>query len=684
MTLTVLASGLLNTVLLGFVSRRLLGVPVGWWRTLLVSVGVLTVGGAVLTPVARSMGLVTADNAVDPQVGNAAALAIFTLLTAWAVAIGLAALVVLEAIAPTGSLPSPLGWLRDLPARRRRSQRYAAITAIAVRHGLGGFLSARAPARIGADEVPRVARALRLALTDAGVTYVKLGQMLATRPDVVGPAFARELGSLQSDVPAEPWPVVEQTLRTELGRDPREVFAEIEQTPLAAASVGQVHRARLSDGSPVVIKVQRPEAAAQVEADLDILTRLAAWLDRVTAWGRRLGVRSLAAGFAGSLHEELDYRVELGNTRAVADALPAPAPGRPVVRAPRVYEEVSTSRVLVQEEMAGVPVSRAEAVLGAMPAEQRATMATTLLGAVLRQILESGVFHADLHPGNVFVQPDGSMALLDLGAVGRLDPTARGAIGRLLLAVDRGDPVSATDALLGVLDRPAGLDDRALERDLGALLTRFGGAGSAGGSAAGFAELLSVVVRHGLAVPPQVAAVFRTLGALEGTLRLIDPAFDLAQGAKAAGRDLAQERFTPGALRAGLEEQLVLLLPALQRLPRRLDTLAEQLQRGELSLNVRMLADPQDRAFITGLVQQLVMTGLALACAVCGVLMVVSDAGPQVGQVMRLYPLLGSTLFLFAFVLGARVLALVFRHRPVGRGPAGRGAAAREGSGAGD
>jgi ubiquinone biosynthesis protein len=658
MPLLILASVVLNVLLLGLVTRRLLGVPVGWIRTILVALLVSYGGGAIARPIGEALGVFTPDGMIAPD-NQGVAGAVVMLMLAWGIALGLGILVILEALVPTGTVPSLPRMLRDLPARRRRAQRYSRIVALAVKHGLGGFLSSRARSDLG-DEAPQVARSLRQAMTEAGVTYVKLGQMLATRPDLVGEAFARELSQLQSDVRAEPWEVVRATLVRELGGPPEEVFADVDTEPLAAASVAQVHRARLGDGSRVVLKVQRSDAQHQVRADLDIVLRLARWLDRVTDWGRSLDVLTLAEGFAASLNEELDYRTELANMRAMAEATPAARDGV-VVRVPTAYPELSGPRLLVMEEVQGSPVSRARDRLDGMPEAQRAELAEALLGTVLRQVVESGVFHADLHAGNVFLVDDGSLVLLDLGSVGRLDVAGRAGIGRLLMAVDRNDSIAATDALLEVLDRGPQLDDQRLERELGALLTRTGQVGSHG-TAGLFSELFSLVVRHGLSVPPQVAAVFRALGSLEGTLRQIDPQLDVVRASRVAGRELAQEQLTPQALRASAEEQLARMLPMLQRLPRRVDALAEALQRGELSLSVRLLADQRDRSFITGLVQQLTMSALAAACAIAGVLLAVSDAGPDLTPDLPLYPVLGATLFLFAFVLAARTLVLVFRH----------------------
>ena len=647
----------LNTLLLGAVTRRLLGVPVGWPRTIVVSALLLVTGGAPAREISRNLGFLTEDGQVVE--GNELVVGAVTFVVLlWIIAAGLAMLVILEAIVPTGSLPGPLTLVRGLPARRRRTARYAAVVGVAVRHGLGGFLGRGARRGLG-DDAPRVARALREAFTDAGVTFVKLGQMLATRPDLIGEPFAREMARLQSEVEPEPWDVVEQTLEEELAEPRGQVLPELDPEPIAAASVGQVHTGRLADGTPVVVKVQRRNARTQVTADLDIVGRLARVLEKRTNWGRSLGLTALADGFAASIDEELDYRVEAANVRAISAAQAAPG----AVHIPLVHEELSGPRVLVMERVEGEPVSRAGEQLSRMPSERRSEVAGELLAAVLRQILGSGVFHADLHGGNVLLRPDDSLALLDFGSVGRLDSTARDGLARLLAAIDRGDSISATDALITLLDRPAELDDRLLEREVGALVGRYRhGLGTLGATGL-FPELFGLVVRHGFAVPPQLAATFRSLGALEGTLRLIDPGLDLVGAARAAGRDLIEERLAPAQVRAGLEEQLAQLLPVLKRLPRRVDALTGAAQDGRLTVQVRLLAHQDDRAFVTDLVQQVTMTVLAAAATLSAVLLIMAPGGPELGADVRLFPLLGATFLFFGFVLAARVLALAFQRR---------------------
>jgi ubiquinone biosynthesis protein len=651
--LLVVVVSLFNAVVIGFVARRLLGVPVGWPRTILVSLLVNSLGAPVITWVVDALGL-QVDQQRPTQVTLAAGL-VLALSAAWVLAGEVAVLAVLEAVFPTGSLPRLGPTLRGLPARGRRARRYLEITRIAATHGLATYLRPRRTRQSGAADPGRsVARSVRLALTERGVTFVKLGQMLSTRADLLPGDFIAELSQLQSDAPPEPWQAIRIAIERDLGRPVETVFADVSAEPLAAASVAQIHRATLLDGTDVVVKVQRPGARAQVTADLDIALRLADRLERTTSWGRRLGLRDLANGFAASLREELDYGVEMANMAAVAAA------GTDVV-VPRTYPGLSSPRLLVMERLHGQPLSRAADLLAGIEPAMRADMAERLFAAVLRQVLASGTFHADLHPGNIVVDRDGSVGLLDFGSVGRLDRAGRRSLGLLLAASTRQDSIGATDALLDLLDHPAALDDRRLERDVGQLISRYGhGIGSQGGGEL-FAALFDVVVRHGLRVPPSVAAAFRSLGALQGSLLLLSADLDVATSAQAQARLLIAEQVTPRSARDELEGQLAAVLPLLQRMPRRINRLTEDLEAGRLTVGVRALGHPDDRALLVGIMQQVVVSVLAGALALCGVVLLVSEGGPMMTPTIRLWAFLGFVLLFFAFVLGARVLALVFR-----------------------
>ncbi|GED09917.1 ABC1 kinase family protein [Cellulosimicrobium cellulans] len=661
-------------VLLAATARRVMGAAVGWIRSAVVALAMLTVTSWVLTNGLLDVGWSRPDGTLTVAPG--VALVAIVLAFAWAFVLGLCVLLVLELLVPTGSVPGPWRALRGLRQGRRETRRYAQILAIGVRHGLGGALTrgARQPdgSRLSRTDQRRQAAALRDALSDAGVTFVKFGQVLSTRRDLLPATFADALATLQSEVPPAPWPQVEAAVVDALGQPIDEAFAEFSPEPLASASVGQVHAARLLDGREVVVKVQRPGARAQVETDLAILGRLARRIERDTAWGRSLGVVDLADGFAASLREELDYTVELENTLALRAALargPASddggdAPGaRPRVRVPEVYPELSGTTLLVMERLDGVPVGRAADVLAGLDDAVRADLAARLLTATLDQVLVAGTFHADLHPGNVLVTADGRLGLLDMGSVGRLGEPERLALAAVLLAVDADDAVAATDALLELLDAPADLDVRRLERAVGQVIVRFRGAGASG---AMFTALFRLVTDAGLAVPSQVAAAFRTFTSLEGTLRLIDPRFDLVAGARATAQPLVRRVVTPEGLRERATSLFLGLAPELERLPRRLAKITSDVEAGRLTVNVRSFAHPDDRAFVTGLVQQVVSTVIAAAAVVAAVVLVSADSGPELVEGLRLFAVLGAALGFVGTVLAVRVLVFAFRGAAAG------------------
>ncbi|MEU1879504.1 AarF/UbiB family protein [Streptosporangium sp. NPDC020072] len=640
---------IVNAYLVALFARRTLGVPVGWPRALVMGV----VLGLSVAWAATEVGTLTGVYANGRISAPLSVVFVVTaLVTAWTFVIGLIVLVLLELFVPTGTLPAPSAFLRGWKARRSRARRYTQVVRIAAKHGLGGYLGRRSRA---GERPAAIARSLRDALNEGGVTFVKLGQMLSTRRDLLPEVFVDQLATLQTRAEPEPWEQIERAIEEELGRPLTEVFQTVDPTPLASASVAQVHSARLLDGKPVVLKVQRPGARKQVTSDVEIILRLAAWLERTTPWGRSLRVSRLAEGFAASLDEELDYTVELDNLRGVAATL---GDG---IRVPVAHEGYSTGRLLVMDRLDGTPVGEAGELLAALPPAEREAVAGRLLGEILRQLVHTGVFHADLHPGNILLTEDGRLGLLDFGSVGRLDQSTRNALGMLLLAVDNNDAIGATDSLIEMLDRPDGLAERELERDLGQLMVRYRSGFGRNGSAGLFAALFKLIHAYGFAVPPQIAAAFRALAALDGTLTLISPDLDVVGAVRKQGREMMRESLSPESVRADLESRLAGFLPILQRLPRRLNKLTEDLEHGRISINIRPLADEGDRRFLTGLVQQVVVAVLAAAATLGAIVLIAADSGPMVTPELRLFALVGFALLLVGFVLALRSLALVFR-----------------------
>ena len=639
----------LTLLLFAFVVRRLIGVRVPVPRTLAAGVVAVLVFSPIVTAMIGGPGF--------PRKGSVLPALWFVILgVVIALLAGMVFLVIAEALVPSGSVPGPVYVLRAARGRMGRAGRYWQISRILARRGLLPYARGGRRSELATPEGrARLARSVRLAMEDGGVTFVKLGQVLSTRRDLLPAEFTGELSRLQDDAAGVPWPAVEQVLRSELGAEVSEVFASFDRTPIAAASIAQVHAATLMSRARVVVKVRRPDVSQTVDRDLDITGRLAARLERSTSWGRAVGAAGLAAGFAAALREELDLRVEARNMTSVAAA--SDSRGSDGIAIPVPYQPLCTARVLVMERLDGRPLA---AIDPRTPADVRAALARSLLDCLLRQVMLEGTFHADPHPGNVLLLADGRLGLLDFGSVGRIDAGLRTALQRLLLALDRGDPAGLADALLEVVERPGELDEPRLERMLGRFLARHTGPGITP-DVTMFTDLFRIVSEHGLAVPPEIAAVFRALATMEGTLTQLAPGFDIvAEARRFAGEQLTAQ-FSPDVLRKIAADELIALLPVLRRLPRRIDRLGGALEAGRLSVNVRLLADPADRRYLTGLLHQVILVALAATSGVMAVLMLGLHGGPAITKTVTLYAFFGYCLLVIAAILALRVLVLVFR-----------------------
>lgn len=642
-------SVLASLVLFALFVRRVMGVRLGMLRTLVAAATGATLGPAVV------VGLLPPPDAAatDPE------LLLYTaLMSVVVLVVAMFTLAAIEMLVPDGSLPGPVSAARELRSWLRRTGRYLRIVQVLARHGLVRFLrdgrqGARTP-----EQRRSLARSLRRALEDAGVTFVKLGQQLSTRRDLLPPEFVAELSHLQDDAGPLAWEAVEAVLTAELGAPPSDVFASIDPEPLASASVAQVHTARTTDGHDVVVKVQRPGIASQVARDLDILDRLARTLTARATWARHLGLNDLVRGFSAALTEELDFRIERDNIATVAAGLEASGATR--IAVPEPQPRWCTARVLVMERMDGTPLGAAQAVLGRLGENRRRAVADELLRVVADQIVRHGVFHVDLHPGNLLVADDGTLAMLDLGSVGRLGTASRAAVARLFVALADGDSTAVTDALLEVVSRPEAVDETRVEQEVGEILAQYAGAGPTR-TAPAVAALFRLVARHRLGVPAQVAAAFRALATLEGTLDAVAGGYDLVEAARRYAADQAGAAIAPSAVRRTVETELHTLLPVLRRLPRRVDRIGDAVEHGRLRVHVRLLADPDDRRFLTRLWHQALLALLASTAGLMSVGLFAVAPGPLVSDDVGVYHVLGVGLLAGCLILVMRLLVVFFR-----------------------
>ena len=548
------------------------------------------------------------------------------------------------------SLPHPV---RTIRRSARRTRRYLQIIRIAIRHGLGPYLGFRHGTG-GPDQAADPARQARLALDEAGGMFVKLGQMLSTRPDIVSPGLARELTRLQEHVaPADPG-AVRALVEQQIGRPVAEAFAEFDWVPVAAGSIAQAHLAVLPGGQQVIVKVQRPQITEAVDCDLSILGRLARMIEARTTWGASYGVSDLAAEFAGNLRAELDFGAEARNMTEMAAGLA----DVPEIRVPAVFDELCTPRVLVMERLHGASVSDAGRLQ--RPGIDQHKLADILLRSALRLMMLGERFHADPHPGNVWLLDDGRLGLLDFGSTGRLDALEQASVADMLIAIRRRDPAQLRDAVLAVATVRKPLDERALERALARFMARHLGPGATP-TAAMLTDLLQIFLTLGIAMPPTTSLLFRTLATLEGTLRTLCPGYPLFQSAEDFAAELVHERTTPATWQQAAQEELTGMLPLLRRAPRHLDHLAAIIERGEAKARLSLFSDQHDVQVITSLVNRAVLAVLGGVVGLMSVALLAVPGGPQVTPSTSLFDVFGYIGLFLATVLILRALVTVMR-----------------------
>jgi ubiquinone biosynthesis protein len=568
----------------------------------------------------------------------------------------MAAAVILDLLARPGSLAlgERAGLVvtpRPVRAIRRRIsvlRRYRELVRLSREQGFGPFISAAQRAERTVD-TPGVR--LRRVLEQAGGVYIKLGQIAATRVDLLPLDVCKELAGLQNRVAAEPQERIAPVLEDELGEAVDEVFAEFDWEPLAAASIGQTYRARLHSGESVVVKVQRPDIEALIDRDLAALALLANLAQRRTPFGQ--GVRSgeLLAQFAKGLREELDFRREADAMSEMASLMR----GRSTVRIPAVYRQLSGRRVLVQERFEGVTVSDVGRLDEATV--DRRGLADQLLRATLDQIIRIGVFHADPHPGNVFILADGGLGLIDFGAVGRLDPIEQGAIVDIMFALSRRDVGLLRDGVERVADFADTTSPDELERALARLMAEHVRPGAAIDPAV-FDELVATLSRFGMRLPTDVVLLSRALVTVDGTLRALVPDLALVAAAMAL---VERKEDQPVVDRKELvREELLSMLPHLRRLPERVDRILTLTGRGEL--RVRSILDEDGGRIVRTIANRLllVLAGTSFL-ATSAWLLAATDEGPQIAGQTGLFEAFGYGGLLIGTVLVLRVVAAVAR-----------------------
>ena len=368
------------------------------------------------------------------------------------------------------------------------------------------------------------AQNLTQALEELGPCFIKLGQLLSTRPDLLPPDYIDALSRLQNTVTPVPCDKIQAIIESELGAPTDQLFASFDPTPLATASMAQVHHAILSNGDEVAVKVQRPGVRQRIEIDIEILHEVARFSTRYTSFGRRYGIYQIVRELERSLNQEMDFRLEADSTRTIGRQI---ADFQRLVT-PRVYDEYTTRRVLTLSFIHGrhlAQVSREE-----LDELDSRAIARELLSAYLKQIVIDGVFHCDPHPGNIFLTDDGKLALMDFGMVGRFDADQKDRIIILLLAFSERLGERVADTYLEMIEIPKDVDRRSFTQDVSGLVSRYHDM-SGGRMAIGTAllDLTRLAQAHNTPVPTAMTLLGKAMLNLDGTIRVLSPALDPVQ-----------------------------------------------------------------------------------------------------------------------------------------------------------
>lgn len=528
--------------------------------------------------------------------------------------------------------------ITSIPQLYRNLNRWREILAVLRHYGLADWLTQfRLPFRdalkdrggVPLSQYSREER-VRMALTELGPTFIKLGQILAARPDLVGPKLGEELKKLRADVRPDTIQQVRATLRKELGEDYETHFKSIDAHPLATASIGQVHRAILNDGSRVVIKVQRADIERTMRQDVEVLSGLAQLAERVetlATWGPS----SMAGQLAPTMMRELDFSRERQNLDYFADAFER---RRIDVVIPRPINELCTHRVLVMDELSGTPLSQylsgestntVPSRNGALTVENQTKsqdevkhhLSETIANAYLTMLFDEALFHADPHSANLLVMDNGELGILDFGMIGRIDDNLRETIEEMLIAISKGDQNRMTRLIRRIGDAPPTLDESALAIDTADFIATFGRQSLGDFDLTGALNQLSEILhRHAIKLPNQSALLLKMLISLEGTLRELGARFDSLDVVKrfmrrSAARRLSPKRRVRQARRIYLEAENFM-----ETAPDELVSLMKQARKGEIKMNLehRRLS-PSINRLVLGMMASAVFLGSALMLA---------------------------------------------------------------------
>ena len=547
--------------------------------------------------------------------------------------------------------------LKEVPLRVGHLKRYKDLARLIIKYSdapivrTAGIGPVPETGETSAAETEK-AEAFAQDLERMGPTFVKLGQVLSTRPDLLPPPYLEALARLQEGVKPVPWEDIERVVQDELGVRLSKAFTSFEETPLASASLGQVHRAVLRDGRQVAVKVQRPGVQDSVRQDLEVLLEVARLADEYTEAGRRYAFTALLEQFQQALMAELDYRQEAQNLETLALVLEE----FPHIVVPRPVADYTTQRVLTMDLVQGRSMGALSPL--ALQETDGRELLDELFRAYLKQALVEGIMHADPHPGNVFLTDDGRLALIDMGMVLHIAEGMRKQLVRLLIALADGDDDQVVEQAEAMGDTRSEFDRRALQREVATLLGRSRETSmqkvQMGRLVMGIARLAG---EHGLRPPPELALVGKTLLNLDGIAARLDPGFDPSEAIRQHSLSLTERSLLQSLRPSRAFGALLDAKDFAEELPRRVSKVLDAVGNKELEVKVHMIDDAN---LLTGIQQMAnrITTGLVLAAMIVGAALIMNV---ETSLTLFGYPVLAILFFLAAAFGGGLLLWRIWK-----------------------
>ena len=554
--------------------------------------------------------------------------------------------------------------MKRLGQRYRHLRRYQEIARVLIKYGFGeivdqldltSYLSLpRRLLRREAVERPHLTapERVRLAVEELGPTFIKFGQIMSTRPDLIPPAYITELGKLQDAVPPASWEAIKQEIEEELGAPLDEVFASLETEPVAAASLAQVHHATLPGGEDVVVKVQRPNIEGIIETDLEILFDLARLLQERTPLGELYDLPEITEDFAVTLRAEMDYRREGRN----ADRFRRNFADEEYLYIPQVYWDYTTRRVIVFERISGIKIDDIEALDAA--GFDRHQIALNCARIIVKEILVDGFFHADPHPGNFFVMDGEIIGAMDFGLVGHLSKRLKEDLVRLFIVAVRLDSEGIVEQLIRMSAAQRRVDREGLRRDLERLLTKYQGLPLKEIRAQEVVnEIMPVAYRHHLRLPSDLWLLGKTLGMMEGVGLKLDPDFDIFAVSQPYVNQLVRQMTSPRAWGQKLLKGTTDWGELFTSLPRRIPRILDQVEEGEFEISLKIKEIDRSLSKLDRIANRLSVSILVAAFIVGLALLLPTFIGNQV--VWIIVP--AGFAFVAASILGLWLVYSVWR-----------------------